>query len=176
MAATTTCRGNSRRGNDVRTRTPGSAAQAGLADPATADPEDPASPASPAAQAAPASLSIDGVPKNVAQARAFVAETVGADHPCRDVAVLLCSELVTNAVLHSNSCQAGGKVTVVVTDLTASVQVKVIDEGSASSIPVVKAEVYVAEGHGLFLVENLAEEWGYESDHGGTTVWFRVTP
>ncbi len=112
----------------------------------------------------------------MARARAFVAETLGADHPCRDVAVLLCSELVTNAVLHSDSCQAGGKVTVAVTDLTASVQVKVIDEGSASSIPVVKGEVYVAEGHGLFLVESLAEEWGYESGDGGTTVWFRVTP
>jgi anti-sigma regulatory factor (Ser/Thr protein kinase) len=171
MAATTTCRGNNRRGNDVPPRTSGSAAQAGLAGAAAA-----ADPAGPATRATPASFTNGGLPKNVAKARAFVAETLGADHPCADAAVLLSSELVTNAVLHSDSCQAGGHVTVVVTDLTASVQVKVIDEGSVSSIPVVKSEVYVAQGHGLFLVENLAEEWGYESDEGGTTVWFRVTP
>jgi len=51
------------------------------------------------------------------------------------VAVLLCSELVTNAVLHSNSQLDGGTVTVVVADLTATVRVQVIDEGSVSSIP-----------------------------------------
>jgi anti-sigma regulatory factor (Ser/Thr protein kinase) len=105
-----------------------------------------------------------------------VAEVLGPDHPCADVAVLLCSELVTNAVLHSNSRRDGGTVTVVVADLTATVRVQVIDEGSASSIPVVKSDVYVAEGHGLFLVENLAEQWGYESDEAGTTVWFLLTP
>jgi anti-sigma regulatory factor (Ser/Thr protein kinase) len=56
------------------------------------------------------------------------------------------------------------------------VQVEVTDEGSASNIPVVKAEAYAAEGHGLFLVENLADQWGYESEDSGTTVWFRLTP
>jgi anti-sigma regulatory factor (Ser/Thr protein kinase) len=105
-----------------------------------------------------------------------VAQVLGPDHPCADVAVLLCSELVTNAVLHSDSRRPGGTVTITVADLTATVRVQVIDEGSASSIPVVKAESYAADGHGLFLVENLAEQWGYESDEAGTTVWFLLTP
>lgn len=128
----------------------------------------------PASRADTGSLTLDAVPKNVRRARAFVAEVLGPDHPCAEVAVLLCSELVTNAVLHSHSSRAGGTVTVVVADLIASAYVKVIDEGSASSIPVVRADAYAADGHGLFLVENLAEQWGYECDETATTVWFRV--
>jgi anti-sigma regulatory factor (Ser/Thr protein kinase) len=153
MAAMTTRRGNSRRENAVRPRA-----------------------AALESRAAAGSLTIDALPKNVARARAFVAEVLGPDHPCADDAVLLCSELVTNAVLHSNSGRAGGTVTVVVADLTASVQVKVVDEGSASSIPVVRADAFAADGHGLFLVENLADQWGYECDDVVTTVWFRLTP
>jgi serine/threonine-protein kinase RsbW len=152
MAATTARRGNSRRANAAR--------------PAAADP---------AARPAADSLTIGAVPRNVARARAFVAEVLGPDHPCGEAAVLLCSELVTNAVMHSHSGRADGTVTVTVADLTASVQVKVVDQGSASSIPVVKADSLATDGHGLFLVENLADQWGYESDDTSTTVWFRVT-
>lgn len=151
MAATTTRRGKSRRETAMRPRA-----------------------GAPAGRATHGRLTIDGQPKNVAKARAFVAKVLGPDHPCQDVAVLLCSELVTNAVLHSASGQRGGTVTVVVTDQVESVQVEVVDEGSARSIPVVKAEVYAAEGHGLFLVESLADQWGYESEDEGTTVWFRL--
>ena len=153
MAAMTAHRGSGRPGNAVRPQT-----------------------AVRASQADRGSLTIDALPKNVRRARAFVAEVLGPDHPCAEVAVLLCSELVTNAVLHSHSGRAGGTVTVVVADLKASVQVQVIDEGSASSIPVVRADNYAADGHGLFLVQNLAEQWGYECDEAATTVWFRVVP
>jgi len=120
------------------------------------------------------SLSIAGRSRNVAEARAFVASTLGDGHPCLDVAVLLCSELVTNAVVHSDSSLPGGIVTVVVLSLGGAVRVEVIDNGSASSIPVVKAEVYEPDGHGLFLVEQLADTWGYSQDEVGTTVWFRL--
>jgi serine/threonine-protein kinase RsbW len=135
-----------------------------------------AEPAVPAEPPGPDSLTIKGLPKNVSRARAFVAEVLGPDHPCADVAVLLCSELVTNAVLHSDSRRPGGTVTIAVADLTDSVEVKVTDEGSVTSIPVVKADAFAADGHGLFLVENLAEQWGYESDEAGTAVWFLLTP
>lgn len=153
-----------RHGSDLRPRSAGREA-----------PPTPAEPAIPAEPPGPDSLTIKGLPKNVARARAFVAQVLGQDHPCAEVAVLLCSELVTNAVLHSDSRRPGGTVTIAVADLTDSVQVKVIDEGSASSIPVVKADALAADGHGLFLVENLADQWGYESDDAGTAVWFRLT-
>jgi anti-sigma regulatory factor (Ser/Thr protein kinase) len=153
MTATSTRRGGASRGNAVVART-----------------------AAAAARATAASLTIEGLSRNVARARAFVAQVLGPDHPCADDAVLLCSELVTNAIVHSDSGLAGGTITVIVADVTAAVQVKVLDEGSASSIPVVKADAYAPDGHGLFLVESLADQWGYESGDGGTTVWFRLTP
>ena len=120
------------------------------------------------------SLTTAGQTKNVSEARAFVARTLGPAHPCADEAVLLCSELVTNAVLHSESGRPGGTVTVVVLGLPGAVRVEVVDNGSARSTPVVKAEVYEPHGHGLFLVEQLAENWGYTRDEVGTTVWFRL--
>jgi anti-sigma regulatory factor (Ser/Thr protein kinase) len=121
------------------------------------------------------SLTVPGLTRNVAEARAFVAKTLSAEHPCRDVAVLLCSELVTNAVVHSASGQPGGTVTIVVLRLGDTVRVEVIDHGSAASTPVVKGEVLAADGHGLFLVDQLADSWGYVLDQVGTTVWFRLT-
>jgi len=128
----------------------------------------------PAAPAVVGSLSIAGRSSNVAEARAFVARTLGQQHPCLDVAVLLCSELVTNAVMHSDSGQPGGTVTVVVLSLAGAVRVEVIDNGSATSTPIVKSEVCEPDGHGLFLVEQLASIWGYHQDEVGTTVWFRL--
>ena len=167
MAATTTRRGNNRGNN-----------RGGNAERSPSAPPAPRAP-----RAAPDSLTIAAVPGNVRRARAFVAEVLGPGHPCADTAVLLCSELVTNAVLHSNSRWPGGTVTVTVADLTSTdpdtagpVRIEVIDEGSASSIPVVKADSYAPDGHGLFLVENLAQQWGYESGDAGTTVWFRLIP
>lgn len=119
-------------------------------------------------------LRIAGQRRHVAQARAFVAATLGAGHPCLDEAVLLCSELVTNAVLHTDSGRPGGTITVVLRSLGKAVQVEVTDEGSACT-PVVRDEVYVPDGHGLFLVEQLAESWGYARAGRATTVWFRLT-
>ena len=126
------------------------------------------------------SLTVPGLTRNVAEARAFVAKTLGDQHPCCDVAVLLCSELVTNAVVHTDSGQPGGTVTIVVLRLADAVRVEVIDHGSASSTPVVKGpvvegKVLAPDGHGLFLVDQLADSWGYVLDQVGTTVWFRLT-
>ena len=121
------------------------------------------------------SLTLPGQTRNVAEARAFVARALGPGHVCCDVAVLLCSELVTNAILHTASGRPGGTVTVVVLRLAGAVRIEVIDHGSASSTPVVKGEVLAPDGHGLFLVNQLADSWGYVRDQVGTTVWFRLT-
>jgi anti-sigma regulatory factor (Ser/Thr protein kinase) len=127
-----------------------------------------------------AALTLPGQARSVAETRAFVAKTLGPQHTCCDVAVLLCSELVTNAVLHTDSGQPGGTVTIVVLRLADAVRVEVIDHGSASSTPVVKGpvvqgEVLASDGHGLFLVDQLADSWGYVLDQVGTTVWFQLT-
>jgi anti-sigma regulatory factor (Ser/Thr protein kinase) len=121
------------------------------------------------------SLTIPGRPDQVSSARAFVARTlssnqVAADH---DTATLLTSEIVTNAIEHTKSGVEGGTVTIVVIGLSRGVLVEIIDDGSAGT-PVVKGDLYAAEGHGLFLVQHLAAQWGYLRDPAGTTVWFHL--
>ena len=51
-------------------------------------------------------------------------------------------------------------------------RIEVTDEGSELSSPVVKGHGCVSGGHGLFLVQTLADQWGYVRDELGTTVWF----
>ena len=121
------------------------------------------------------SLTIPGRPEQVATARAFVSRTlsshrIGADV---DAATLLTSEIVTNAIQHTKSGVDDGTVTIVVIRVPQGVLVEVIDDGSAGS-PVVKGDLYAADGHGLFLVQHLAAQWGYLRDPAGTTVWFHL--
>ena len=116
------------------------------------------------------SLTIPGCPEHVARARAFVARLAGA---AAETAVLLTSELVTNALLYTRSGR-GGVVTVAVLDLPDGLLVEVADDGSPDRGPGVSGDRYAAGGHGLFLVEQLAARWGYRRDGAGTTVWFQV--
>jgi anti-sigma regulatory factor (Ser/Thr protein kinase) len=101
-----------------------------------------------------------------------VAKALGETDPTADVAVLLASEVVTNAVLHSNSRRAGGTVTITAIEMGGGVRVEVADEGSERSVPQVKGHGCVSGGHGLLLVQTLADQWGYARDELGTTVWF----
>lgn len=117
---------------------------------------------------------IAGREQSVPQARAFVDSILGRGHPHGDVARLLTSELVTNAVQHTQSRRPGGTVTLVVIDVADGIRVEVSDEGSARSVPVVRDDLTDTNGRGLFLVQSLADEWGYLSATGGTTVWFRL--
>jgi anti-sigma regulatory factor (Ser/Thr protein kinase) len=120
------------------------------------------------------SLTIEGHPSRVAAARAFVARTLAASHlkVDSDAATLLTSEIVTNAIQHTKS-GVDGSVTIVVISVPRGVLVEVIDDGSAG-VPIVKGDLYAAEGHGLFLVQQLAAQWGYLRDPAGTTVWFHL--
>lgn len=117
-------------------------------------------------------LTIPGRPERVCEARTFVAKALGARCPITDVAVLLTSEVVTNAVVHSNSRGPGGTVALVVIEMSGGMRIEVSDGGSDLSTPVVKGDVYASEGHGLLLVQALADQWGYVRDEIGTTVWF----
>jgi anti-sigma regulatory factor (Ser/Thr protein kinase) len=127
----------------------------------------------PAARAGRRSLTITGFTHEVARARAFVAQALGP-HPGTDIAVLLTSELVTNAVLHSDSRDGAGPVTVKVTRCRDWLRVEVTDAGSARSVPEVKRNPCASHGHGLLLVDSLAQEWGYCAGVSGTTVWFTL--
>ncbi|GAT65358.1 anti-sigma regulatory factor, serine/threonine protein kinase [Planomonospora sphaerica] len=97
--------------------------------------------------------------------------------PVLDDLLLLLSELVTNAVVHSDSGRtAGGRVTVRLTLSPGAVQVEVTDDGSAAGVPAVRApEPDDDGGRGLWLVDLLATEWGCHRDEAGGSVWFRLS-
>jgi anti-sigma regulatory factor (Ser/Thr protein kinase) len=117
-------------------------------------------------------LTIPGRPEHVSRARAFAGALAGHDNG--DTAVLLTSELVTNAMLHTSSGLDGGTVTIVVIDGPKGLLIEVIDDGSPGGGPEVRGDRHAAQGHGLFLVQQLAAHWGYRQGDTGTTVWFRI--
>ena len=131
-------------------------------------------------------IAIPGRGEQVRVARAFVAgvlrELAAPDEPAPDAdvldaevldnAALLTSELVTNAIRHTRSGESGGSVGLMVAAVPDGIRVEVTDSGSAASVPVVKQDSYTCDGHGLFLVEAVADRWGYRTAGAGTTVWF----
>ena|ERR1700691_72737 len=84
-----------------------------------------------------------------------------------DDAVLLTSELVTNAILH------GGLGDVVLTIGSCDCQFRVDVQGTSSSFPrPAPAAVDSEVGRGMVLVNAIADEWGYYRVPGSTGVFF----
>jgi hypothetical protein len=91
---------------------------------------------------------------------------VGVDE---DVAVLLTSELVTNAVTH----QAGREIAVAITCSPGQLRVDVHDTSRA--LPVLAHAPGDAEtGRGLMLVATLSDEWGFYQTPAGKAVYFTL--
>jgi anti-sigma regulatory factor (Ser/Thr protein kinase) len=79
-------------------------------------------------------------------------------------AVLVFSELVTNALMH-----AGGAIRIVVAHGEHTLRLEVHDR--THSIPVIADISGAAGGFGLKIVEQLSESWGWEQTGGGKVVW-----
>lgn len=116
-----------------------------------------------------------GVPQSVSTARCRVRRFLGAGHPASDEVVLLVSEVVTNSVVHSTSCD-GGEVAMTVAAGPGTVVVEVSDAGSGASAPHVRNDPEAENGRGMFLVDLLASRWGIKDDGRGgrRTVWFEI--
>lgn len=93
------------------------------------------------------------------------------DGTVRQTIVLLVSEVVSNAVLHSSG-PAEADVTVTARVTPDSVRVEVIDAGDGFT-PAERDPTRIDGGYGLFLLEKSASRWGVESSRP-TTVWFEV--
>ena len=121
-------------------------------------------------------ITLPGRPERVREARQFVARMLGDAHAQADVAVLLTSELMTNAVRHSRSGRPGGTVELVVAAKAADFMVSVIDGGSDLTTPEPGNSAGGENGHGLLLVASLSDDWGHDTDAdtGRTVVWFRL--
>ncbi|WP_181871290.1 ATP-binding protein [Sphaerisporangium album] len=111
---------------------------------------------------------------SVGKARRWLRKILG-DHPRRDDALLLLSEIFTNAVAHTASPEI--PVTVLV-EWDGTVQVKVTDRGGATVPCVCRAPAdALAEGRrGMHLVRGLSRRWGFVKDTTGCTVWFTLDP
>jgi len=81
-------------------------------------------------------------------------------------AVLLVSELVTNAVKYGGD----GPIELSVERPGDSLRVAVRDIGGPGPLPAVREPGAAGGGHGLRLVDTIADRWGGE--HGSTIVWF----
>ena len=116
-----------------------------------------------------------GLPRGqgqVARARLFVGDVLDGC-PVADDAVLLTSELVTNAIAHTASGR-GGKVIVTVYRADTRVRVDVHDDGSDQA-PVVHPVGEAREsGFGLGLVELMADRWGHCGGRRSRVVWFML--
>src|SRR5579875_2900685 len=92
--------------------------------------------------------------------------------PLVDDAVLICSELASNAVLHSGSRCPGGEFVVRIEAHTGDyLWVEVEDQGGLWA----GREATDESGRGLHIVATLAEEWGIEGDAQARVVWGRLT-
>jgi anti-sigma regulatory factor (Ser/Thr protein kinase) len=85
--------------------------------------------------------------------------------------VLLVSEVVSNAVLHS-SASPEAVITMTVAVVEEGIRVTVTDAGDGFT-PGVPNPDRVDGGYGLYLVEKASSRWGVEA-HGATNVWFEL--
>jgi anti-sigma regulatory factor (Ser/Thr protein kinase) len=89
-----------------------------------------------------------------------------------DVLTLLVSELVSNAVLHSDASEKS-EIELCARRLGQdAMRVEVTDRGSGFT-PVPRDASQPDAGYGLHLVEMQATRWGVDRD-GGTRVWFEL--
>ncbi len=114
--------------------------------------------------------SFPGTPASAGRARQFVksALTASGREQAAEVAVLLTSELVSNAVLH-----AGTVIEVVVRVLPDRLAVEVHDQGGGQPVRR-RYSVTSGTGRGLVLVEELARDWGTVLTERGKYVWFEL--
>ena len=127
----------------------------------------PAAAAKPDAATAHYQAAYHGRPDQVSAVRAAVAAHL-AGCPVSGDAVLIASEIATNAVRHSDS--AGEFFSVRVYRHQGWVWIECEDLGGPWH-----CQSDEDRPHGLSIVDALAEEWGVDGDTSGRVVWARLT-
>lgn len=123
-----------------------------------------------AASTTSASTDLPAHPLSARRARRFVLTALDAFdvRGIDEVAELLTSEVVTNAVVHAHS-----GVRVSVEGVPGGVRISVADTNAL--VPSLSRPVDEAErGRGLHLVDTLADRWGVLSGDAGKAVWFEL--
>ncbi|MEU6809096.1 ATP-binding protein [Streptomyces sp. NPDC046831] len=121
-------------------------------------------------------LEIRPDPAEVARARRWARSRLAgsgieADEPLAETLILLVSELVTNAVVHTGCpavlrlclpCPSAGTAT--------TVRLEVADASTRAPVPRC-ADDDATGGRGLALVDGLADRWGWSSEGAGKRIW-----
>lgn len=113
-----------------------------------------------------------GRPDQVAGARRFVSGVLGGC-PAGPDAVLLTSELVTNALQHT-ATGTGGDFAVAAGHGPGRLRITVTDDGSPGTPALGSRTPLATSGQGLLLVTALATRWGHHGDEHGRSVWFEL--
>lgn len=109
--------------------------------------------------------------RSVGEARRFT-DTALNEWGCdqiADTAVLLVSELASNAILHARS-----DIRIFLSRELDQLKVKVCDRSPVIPRPR-RFGVESATGRGLALVEQLSVDWGVQREAGGKCVWFTLS-
>ena len=117
-------------------------------------------------------LELESDPEMVAVARQFVRDRLASWEAADrvDSAVLVASELVTNAVLHARTA-----VTLRVEKSGPKVRIEVFDENPR--LPVAgPSPPDATSGRGLALISAVAGAWGMENRGDGKVVWAEIGP
>jgi two-component sensor histidine kinase len=114
-------------------------------------------------------------PAAAGQARRYVGAVIEAwQIPVdADAAILLTSELVTNAIRHDTACQEAPQL--VVSWAGDELLVEVHDRSRSAPVPV-EAPPEAEAGRGLMLLSSLSTEWGYRETVSGKAVYFTLGP
>ena len=112
-------------------------------------------------------------PEAAAEARQALDDLAGeiSDGRMRDVRLLV-SELVTNAVRHAD-LGAGDAIELVIEVADQTLRVEVHDPGGGFVPSAPSPDPARPSGWGLYLVAELADRWGVDSDEE-TLVWFEL--
>lgn len=116
-------------------------------------------------------------PSSVAVARRALAEDLdgrGVPHPVVDDALLVLSELLSNALRHARPLPSG-RVRVRWAVTRNGVEIEVTDGGAPTSPLPRPPSPTATGGRGLGIVGELTRDWGVHQDGGRTTVWAVVT-
>ena len=118
-------------------------------------------------------LLLPHTPASVATARWHITSDLreaGILTPAIGDAVLVVSELLSNAILHARPLP-GARVLVAWVVADSCVEVAVSDGGSLSRPHAAQPSLSSIGGRGLAIVEHLSFRWGVQAGDLGTTVW-----
>jgi anti-sigma regulatory factor (Ser/Thr protein kinase) len=110
-------------------------------------------------------------PRSAGAARSFVGDCLCdvVTDELAEVAVLLTSELVTNAIVHART-----PMRLDVDGTPGCVRVTIADEATRSPMLRTTGDARLT-GRGMHLVEALAAQWGVDPRPPGKAVWFELT-